>query len=281
MLSVLVATMFCTAVQAETTECTEIVNVPTVITQQGVYCLKKDLSNPISTGAMIDIQAHNVTIDLNGWKLGGGAAGPGTNARGIRAVDRRNITIRNGSIRQFRVGVSLEDGANSNSSGHILEDLKLDGNIATGAFVAGDNVIIRDNQIIDTGTIADPVGLWLTNGNRVWVTGNMISGVNGTASIRGISLSGIKGGEISNNVIMDVSGSTGAGYGIYATNTTALYKDNSIINNYTGNIGKGHTGIKASVQDSSKGICLDNTIIGYYYPAVDCRVTDRNDHYAQ
>src|SRR5262245_29056235 len=84
---------------AETTNCTAITSVPYVITVQGVYCFTDNIATTMSSGNAIEIQANNVTIDLNGFKLGGLAAGLGTSARGIYANQRQNITVRNGIVR--------------------------------------------------------------------------------------------------------------------------------------------------------------------------------------
>ena len=45
--------------------------IPAVITTQGVWCLRKDLATSNSVITAIDIQTSNVTIDCNGFKLGG------------------------------------------------------------------------------------------------------------------------------------------------------------------------------------------------------------------
>src|SRR5690606_14995164 len=49
-------------------------SVPATITSQGVWCLRKDLSTAIASGSAITIATNNVTIDCNGFKLGGLAA---------------------------------------------------------------------------------------------------------------------------------------------------------------------------------------------------------------
>src|SRR5262245_46944859 len=109
---------------AETVNCTPITSLPAVITVQGVYCLTGDLSTAIAAGAAIDIQTNNVVLDLNAFKLGGLAAGPSTQAAGIRAVNRQNITIKNGTIRGFVQGILLDDSGGS--KGHIVEDIRAD-----------------------------------------------------------------------------------------------------------------------------------------------------------
>ena len=54
---------------------TAITSPPYVIATQGVYCLTGNLSTSITTGSAIEIQANNVTLDLNGFKLGELVAG--------------------------------------------------------------------------------------------------------------------------------------------------------------------------------------------------------------
>jgi parallel beta-helix repeat protein len=135
--------------QAETFHtCGTFINaLPTVIGTQGVYCLSHDLSTSISAGSAIDIQSNNVTIDCNGFKIGGLAAGTSSNATGINAgATRLNITIRNCGIRGFYNGIYLQGGA-----GHLVEDNRLDNNLEVGIYVLGDNNRVRRNAIYDTG----------------------------------------------------------------------------------------------------------------------------------
>src|SRR5262245_63986860 len=74
----------CAAVpaRAETTNCPPITSVPYLITVPGVYCLTGNISTAMGVGAAIEIATNNVTLDLNGFKLGGLAAGTGTTAAG-------------------------------------------------------------------------------------------------------------------------------------------------------------------------------------------------------
>ncbi len=85
---------------------------------------------------MANIQTDNVSIDLNGFKLGGLGGGSATAAVGIFGEDRSNITIRNGSIRGFLYGISLIKDTGT-SSGHLIEDVLADGNRNIGILVAG------------------------------------------------------------------------------------------------------------------------------------------------
>ena len=96
------------AARAETTQCTPVTGLPAVITVQGIYCLTGDLSTAITSGNAIEIATNNVILDLNGYKIGGLAAGPGTMANGIMAFGRQNVTIKNGTM--LWEGIHLEDG---------------------------------------------------------------------------------------------------------------------------------------------------------------------------
>ena len=149
------------AARAETTPCTAITSLPAVITVQGVYCFTADLTTAQLSGSAIDIQTNNVTIDLNGHRLGGGAAGLGTRAIGIQALDRRFITVKNGTVRGFYVGVLLSDStgpAYINSSGYLIEGLRAEFNRAFGISVSGTGNIVRNNQVVNTGgsTVSTP-----------------------------------------------------------------------------------------------------------------------------
>src|SRR5215831_2499821 len=111
-------------VWAETTVCTAITTVPFTITVQGIYCLTQDIETNLADGNAIEIATSNVELDLNGYKLGNLSAGPGTTATGIHALDRKNITVKNGTVRGFVEGIRLEDVSSGVSQGHIVEDIR-------------------------------------------------------------------------------------------------------------------------------------------------------------
>src|SRR5690242_11044818 len=84
-----------------------ITSLPAIIDTAGTWCFNKDLNTANNSGTAISINSDNVTIDCNGFKLGGLAAGESTNEGGIVSYDHRNITIRHCNIRGFSFGVSL------------------------------------------------------------------------------------------------------------------------------------------------------------------------------
>ncbi len=114
-----------TGVSAET--CTRIISVPFVITQPGAYCVRTMLRAGIQGGVAIEIQTDNVVLDFTGGGLEQQSGGPDTLAA-VYALDRSNISIRNGTIRGFDYGILLENSAAdfSNTTGHVISDMVFD-----------------------------------------------------------------------------------------------------------------------------------------------------------
>ena len=155
--------------QAETVNCTAITYLPYTISTQGIYCLKGNLATNMTAVSAIEIAANNVVIDLNGFKLGGLAAGPGTSSTGISALQRTNITIRNGTVRGFARGIWLvDDLPYTTSQGHLIENVRADMNTSVGIWVMGQGNMVRNNQVVDTG--GSTVG-FVTGGTGILVYG--------------------------------------------------------------------------------------------------------------
>ena len=222
---------------------TTIASLPTVISTQGVYCLTHDLNTAMTSGKAIDIQTNNVTIDCNGYKIGGLAAGNSSNAIGIHASDTRlNLTVRNCGIRGFEWGISFEGG-----SGHLIEDNRLDNNLYVGIYVYGENNTVRRNRIYDTGgyVAAASAEALLVAGDAI---DNTISGVfaaNTTTSLTGIEMQGPNTVASGNRVSGLAVTGAGTGIGIYAENISMSVRDNviaaSAATNGTGILGHGPT----------------------------------------
>ena len=199
-------------------------------------------------GNAIDIQTNNVTIDLNGWKLGGLAAGPNAWAHGIYAYQRKNITIRNGTVRGFHRGIFLRDSfPYTISQGHLIEDIRADKNTYIGIEVQGRGSIVRRNQVVDTGGSTrnnDALSI-LLYGPGVRALNNDISGTAATASgaAYGLYIRNADGAVAEGNRIDDVSSGTGATYGAYIFSSNDLLAvGNRITGAYYGIYYAGSTG---------------------------------------
>ena len=215
----------------ETTFCNQfITTLPYTISVQGHYCFDRNLATAITTGNAITINSDFVVIDLNNFKLGGGSAGLSTGAVGIFANNHRNITIRNGNIRGFNIGIQL---GGSGSGGHLVENNVLDGNTHIGAAVNGDTVVIRNNIVANTGggtTYA--YGLESYTYQLGSLRDNVISNTFGTGTANtttaGIWSNGY-GQVADHNVIrMGVPATTGYTTGIFARD--AICRDNTVLN---------------------------------------------------
>jgi len=246
--------------------CTGFIDaLPAVVTTQGAWCLRQNLSTDITSGAAITIAANNVTIDCNDFKLGGLAAGNGSFAYGVHSNDRVNATVRHCNVRGFATGIVLSGGA-----GHLVEDNRLDNNLYAGISVSGDNGRVRRNAVYDTGQgqtaygikagadIVDNTvsGLFATkpNGKLVGihafgpgaqVRGNQVTGFDMTASDGGAveSAYGIelfKSHQRASGNQVSADGPVN-GVGIYALYNSSYCMDNSV-GGFTLNIDSGCIG---------------------------------------
>jgi hypothetical protein len=207
--------------------CDPIYELPWVIDEQGRYCLVRNLSTPMVSGAAVSIVADEVLLDLRGFKIGGGGAGLGTQAYGVHAVNRNKVTVRNGNIRGFFRGVFLEDMSPTftASSFHLVEGLLADDNTETGIHVQGESSVVRGNQVVGTGgtTAVGPDAFAYgvrVEGRNARVLRNDISNTTGQGFGVGI---GIVVGEadsaiVENNRVAHTSGAKTAGITIVSSN---------------------------------------------------------------
>ncbi|MCA9026029.1 MAG: right-handed parallel beta-helix repeat-containing protein [Planctomycetaceae bacterium] len=130
----------------------EIADLPIVITAPGRYVVVQDLSYSAESGAAVSIEADHVTIDLNGHVLIGSGKSD-TTAIGVRAVDRKQFTISNGTIQGFYFGIDINspDRVNSRSREHVISGMTLDANTYFGIRLVGADSRIENCHIRSTG----------------------------------------------------------------------------------------------------------------------------------
>jgi hypothetical protein len=273
--------------RADVTDCQEIVSIPVVITQQGVHCLKQNLSAALADGAAIEVAANNVTVDLNGFKLGNLAAGPETAAVGVAAIERKNVVVRNGLVRGFAMGVMILGDPSGTSFGHRVEGLSLDSNLLAAIFVAGSGIVVRDNQITNTSNVAlnqalakrslrapalrqfrsrvasmsvgfGAIGIIGVLSNSV-IEDNKVTSTSALGEATGIVVSQSSGVAITGNFIAGVratSYASGVLSGI--DNTDIVISSNTIMDGSTDGPFSAF-----GIENLSEAVCLNNTIMSF------------------
>jgi hypothetical protein len=241
---------------AETINCTAITALPATISGGGVYCLTGNLVTSAATGAAITISSPNVTLDLNGWRLAGLGAGLGTQTIGI-VSSAANVTIRNGIVRGFKTGISLDGASN------LVEGVLADQNRVSGINTAGVGTILRKNVISGTGggTAGDNqvFGIYCTgHESRVIdndVTQTVRSGVAQPAQEAfGIALVS-SGAVVENNRV-----TSSQDYGIFSSASLEVVVMNNRILNYAS---PGQIGLRTN---SGSSLRRDNVVGGFATP---------------
>ena len=265
--------LFSSSAEAETTQCTPITTIPTIITTQGVYCLTGNLAGKLDSGNAIEITTNNVTIDFNGYKLGNLAAGPGTSATGVNAVDRKNITLRNGTIRGFYHGIRLFASGTSTASGHVVEDMRMDGNTYLGMKVYGNGAIVRNNQVVNTGGSTVNSGafaIYVIGAMGATIVNNNISNTfsNGSGLVYALTVDiNSQGSIVKNNRIINTSSGSGNIFPVYMNSAPVMMEENYISGTTsTGTrygvyaMGYNNTIANNRITDTDTGIfCLDTS----------------------
>jgi hypothetical protein len=213
-------------------------SIPTVITTQGVWCLRKDLSTNLTSANAIDIRTSNVTIDCNGFKLGNLGAGTGTNSTAISGYGQlSNLTVRNCNIRGFSSGIAIY--GNDPGSGHLVEDNLLDQNTGSGIYLIGYSSIVRHNRVFDTGGRpgSDRASAISTTGDAI---DNIVDGISGAPDVANFSAYGIYAGgvgsSVQDGVVVEgnhlrnlISKGTGEAQGIVIASYAAWIRNNSLV----------------------------------------------------
>ena len=134
---------------------TVISAIPYVITSSGNYVLEKSLTLPVSqvSGNAITINASNVTIDMNGFAITKNQTGNTPHCFGIYALNRANITVKNGLIFGFYEGIRFDfiEGGNTNSN-HLVDGVRFTNEQAFGiVLIQTTNSLIQNCAMASTG----------------------------------------------------------------------------------------------------------------------------------
>lgn len=114
------------------------INKCKAISKPGSYIVTRNLpsGSGLKGNDCITVRGDFVTIDLGGFVLTGNRKGSGITDQG---KNRRSITLRNGTITNFKVGVDLEETVEA-----VVRNLQVVGNSSDG-IRAGEGCIVSDN----------------------------------------------------------------------------------------------------------------------------------------
>lgn len=129
LISLLLATGPISTAQAAPLPCGTVITTNTV--------LDADIG-PCAAGGL-RILTSGITLDLNGYKVFGGAApGDGTGIHLFRVTD---VTVKGGTVSNFDMGVAIEGGSNNRVTAIVARD-----NIGTATTNGGDGIAVLSSQ---------------------------------------------------------------------------------------------------------------------------------------
>lgn len=253
-----------TSVSAETLNCTAITSLPIVISTPGSYCLTGNISTALTSGNAIEIRSDHVILDFNGYYIDNTAGGTSQTARGV-VTDYPyggfdHIAVRNGTVKGFFRGISLNIGPSALPLSTTVEDMRVVGSLSIGIFVDGRGAVIRRNMILHTGVdgLYGALGLKM-DGKGHHVLDNLI--FNTVATAEQYNATGIWGYaygalEVRGNVVAQTTSATFGNSLAYEVATNhATIRDNFAIDAFEG--------FRMSVDDKYMGNMTRNVLVPF------------------
>jgi hypothetical protein len=209
---------------------TPISSLPFIISQPGYYYVTRSLTGGAGQ-AGITVSTSNVTIDLGGFTLGGGAS-PGA---GVSVGAFRNVAIRNGALRVWSYGIDAAGCGNCRvegvqASSNINTGIKIgqqsevsdcNASLNLGYGIDADHATVRNCTMSENGAAGIALGSnSLVEDSRVNANPNLGIGILGDRNmVRDNQLSGNTGTDVhldagaTANVLIDNVYCTGADFG--------------------------------------------------------------------
>lgn len=171
---------------------TPIASLPYTIDEPGSYYLTGDLTT--ATNGII-VQASDVTIDLMGFSIvGPGPTAPNSNAVLVFSNTDENVTVRNGTIRSFELGVNADFLEMGNAT--VVEDMRLLDIGGAAINLRGTNNVVR-NCVAASAGLKPPAAAGINATNAViegCIVGGFDTGISTTNGV--ISKCVTTGGQI-------------------------------------------------------------------------------------
>jgi hypothetical protein len=225
----------------------QIINsLPYVVQKPGRYILVRSLSTDMTSGAAITVESDSVVLDLSGFALAN-TSGPETQAFGIHGVGRRDVVVRNGTIRGFLTAVKLEEGALLR-----VDDILAIGSRFSGLEICGSDSLVLRNRVVDTGADGSAFGI-VACGSSLQVLDNDVLDTLGPEA-HSVELRDASGAVISANRVGHSTPSSGVGL-LVRDSEGVVVKGNRI------------TGVERGIVfERSTGASMDNVMSGVAVP---------------
>jgi nitrous oxidase accessory protein NosD len=191
---ILLAALLCTPII--TRAVTVISSLPYTITAPGSYILINNLTANGSDG--IDVTASNVSIDLSGCTITALHPNPDNGYIGIRVYGGSDVTIQNGTITGFTLGIWFEDS----SQRDVAINVRLINLPQDGILVMANDSLIENCLIVGPGANGTSAGITIINAAAIRIKDNRIS-------------------EFTDGIISEVSEGSAALTGNYEANCTS------------------------------------------------------------
>ncbi len=213
---------------------------PIVIYQSGSYVLTRTITLSTTDVNGIEINADNVTLDLNGHTLIGPGKQNGSSGSGIYADNRNNIVIINGTLRDFK-----ECGIVLNGSNHQIRNIRVYSNGLNGISA------MSSTNISNCAASYNGSHGFCTSDSTItdcMASHNGFHGISATSSSNisncMTSYNSSHGFYVSNSTVVNCTAFDNTGRGVYASSST--------ITNCTANNNESH-GIYASSECRIEG----------------------------
>jgi len=222
---------------------------PIVIDQPGSYVLTSNIvvSTPNVIG--IQIEADNVTLDLNGHALIGAGKASGGFGTGIRSEFKKNVSIKNGTVQNFGgFGIRILSGTGAEGYSQVnylrVSDNHFDGICADHCTITNCTANMNDSNGINA---------------RCSTINNCTANMNGCSGINAYS-----------STVTDCTVCSNGSSGIYARYSTII---NCTVNKNQSD------GIKASISTISDCTVFSN-VLNCIHAESKCRIEGNNLRYS-
>ena len=212
-----------------------MITLSSTLNVSGTYTLTDDILWTGSTGAAIRATGP-ATIDLNGHRIIG-VGGANNTSSGIAATNESNITVKNGTISGFFVGVNLVDTVAQSREDYSQSNNKIIGLTIKDCINSGFILGGRDCRVDDT--VISRIGLDGADDKRAYggqffgpnavFNNSRVSEISGGSESVGVSFTGrLQTGSVVSNSIFDGRLVSGQSFGIWnsSNDTIKVLKSN-------------------------------------------------------